>query len=145
MVSVRPLERRDREGWSALWAGYLRFYRADVAPEVTEATFVRLCDRADGLVGLVAAADGGELLGLAHLVFHPSTWSEGSYAYLEDLFVSPAARGTGASGALFEAVYAEADARGADRVYWHTQEYNAAARSLYDQVGRRTSFIVYRR
>jgi GNAT superfamily N-acetyltransferase len=144
MVSVRPLERRDREAWSALWGGYLRFYRAEVAPEVTERTFARLCDRTDGLVGLVAVADG-ELLGLAHLVFHPSTWSTGTYAYLEDLFVSPAARGTGASGALFEAVYAEADAREADRVYWHTQEYNAAARSLYDQVGRRTSFIVYQR
>jgi GNAT superfamily N-acetyltransferase len=144
-VSVRPLEPGDREAWSALWAGYLRFYRARVAPEVTDGTFDRLCERADGLAGLVAIGDGGELVGLAHLVFHPSTWSAGAYAYLEDLFVAPAARGSGAGRALFEAVYAQADARGADRVYWHTQEYNAAARSLYDQVGHRTSFIVYER
>ncbi len=34
-------------------------------------------------------------------------------------------------------------ARGADRVYWHTQQYNGRARSLYDQVGHPTSFVVY--
>ena len=38
-----------------------------------------------------------------------------------------------------------ADAHRAERVYWHTQEYNAPARSLYDQVGRRTSFVMYER
>ncbi|HEU0317849.1 MAG TPA: GNAT family N-acetyltransferase, partial [Solirubrobacteraceae bacterium] len=70
---------------------------------------------------------------------------EGRYCYLEDLFVARAARGGGAGRALIEAVYAAADARGADRVYWHTQEFNAPARSLYDTVGRRTSFIVYTR
>jgi hypothetical protein len=40
-------------------------------------------------------------------------------------------------------VYAVARDRGADRVYWQTQQYNGAARSLYDSVGRLTSFIVY--
>ena len=30
-------------------------------------------------------------------------------------------------------------------VDFHTQEYNGAARSLYDQVARRTSFIKYAR
>jgi hypothetical protein len=35
------------------------------------------------------------------------------------------------------------DTRGAGRLYWHTQEYNGRARSLYDQVARVTSFIVY--
>ena len=33
--------------------------------------------------------------------------------------------------------------RGAGRLYWHTQEYNGRARSLYDQVARPTSFVVY--
>ncbi len=29
--------------------------------------------------------------------------------------------------------------------YWHTQSYNAPARSLYDEVARPTSFVVYER
>jgi len=38
-----------------------------------------------------------------------------------------------------------AKAQGADRLYWHTQEFNGAARSLYDTLAARTSFIVYQR
>ena len=45
--------------------------------------------------------------------------------------------------ALLLAVKEAAVARGADRVYWHTQQYNGRARSLYDQVGQPTSFVVY--
>jgi GNAT superfamily N-acetyltransferase len=143
---IRPLQSSDRAGWEQLWRGYLRFYRSDVPPAVTDATFDRLCARSDGMLGLIAVPeDGGAPLGLAHVVLHPSTWTTARYAYLEDLYVSPAGRGSGTAQALVEAVYAEADAAGADRVYWHTQEFNAPARSLYDQVAHRTSFIVYRR
>jgi hypothetical protein len=42
-------------------------------------------------------------------------------------------------------VYEEADRRGAAKTYWQTQQYNGRARSLYDQVGHVTSFIVYER
>jgi hypothetical protein len=28
-------------------------------------------------------------------------------------------------------------------VYWHTQQFNAPGRSLYDAVAHNTSFIVY--
>jgi GNAT superfamily N-acetyltransferase len=59
--------------------------------------------------------------------------------------VAPAARGPGAARALIEAVYAEADRRGADRTYWETQEFNGPARSLYDVMAHRTSFIIYER
>lgn len=142
---IRGVADADFEAWQQLWRAYLRFYRADVSDEVTAATFRRLCGRTDGLTGLVAADDRGELCGLAHLVFHPSTWSTEPYCYLEDLFVAPAARGTGTARALLDAVFAEAQRRGAARTYWETQEFNGPARSLYDQVAHRTSFVVYER
>jgi GNAT superfamily N-acetyltransferase len=142
-VHVRRLRDDDRPAWDGLWDGYLRFYRADVGPAVTDSTFARLRDGRDGMLGLVAADEDDRPIGLAHLVFHPSTWSATDYCYLEDLYISPAARGGGVARALFEAVYDAARARGADRVYWHTQQYNGAARSLYDTVGRLTSFVVY--
>ena len=96
-------------------------------------------------VGLVALADGRRPVGFAHIVFHPSTWSKDSYCYLEDLYVDPTYRGTGTARQLIEAVYAEADRRGAVRTYWETQEFNSPARSLYDVVAHRTSFIIYER
>ena len=67
------------------------------------------------------------------------------YCYLEDLFVTPEARGLGVGRALIEGVYAEADLRGADRTYWATQEQNATARKLYDSIGTLTEFVQYRR
>ncbi len=142
---IRALAAADYEPWNQLWQAYLRFYRAEVSDEVTAATFRRLCDQSDGLIGLVAADDTGGLLGIAHLVFHPSTWSSDPYCYLEDLFVTPAARGTGTARQLLDAVFAEASRRGAARTYWETQEFNSPARSLYDQVAHRTSFVVYER
>jgi GNAT superfamily N-acetyltransferase len=131
---IRKLAAGDFGSWKPLWQAYLRFYRGEVSAEVTGTTFRRLCDGLDGMTGLVA-----------HLVFHPSTWSDGPYCYLEDLYVSPASRGTGLSRELLDAVFAEASHRGATRTYWETQEYNGAARSLYDQVAHRTSFVVYER
>jgi GNAT superfamily N-acetyltransferase len=145
LTTVRPIRVEDRDGWLPLWHGYNDFYRNDPTEEVTQATFRRLCQGSDGLFGLVAVDDEGRLVGLAHLVFHPSTWTTASYCYLEDLFVSREGRGSGTGRALIEGAYAEADRRGAGRVYWHTQQYNAPARSLYDVVGHPTSFVVYER
>lgn len=144
MAEVRPLRPEDRAAWQPLWDGYLAFYREALDPQVTDDVFARLCAERDGMFGLLAV-DGGEAIGLAHVIVHPSTWTTGRHAYLEDLFVAPAGRGTGVARQLIAAVYARADSLGAPHVYWHTQEYNGAARSLYDQVGTLTSFVVYER
>ena len=76
---------------------------------------------------------------------HSSTWSRQPKCYLEDLFVAPAARGhdVGRALPLLAVKAGRRRAEGADRVYWHTQQYNGRARSLYDQVGQPTSFVVY--
>jgi GNAT superfamily N-acetyltransferase len=140
---VRRLRDGDRRGWERLWQGYLRFYRASLDGPITDQTFARLRDQTDGFAGLVAVDDDERPVGLAHLVFHRSTWSATTYCYLEDLYVDPSQRGGGVAQSLFDAVYALARERGADRVYWHTQQFNAPARSLYDKVGRLTSFVMY--
>ena len=144
-TSVRPLEERDKPTWLALFRDYIAFYRATVPDDVIELTWTRLMDPSSGMVGL-AAVDGGEMpIGIALLVFHPSTWSPTTYCYLEDLYVSPSARGRGVGRALVEAIYREADARGATRTYWVTEEANEMARRLYDTVAVRAPFVQYRR
>ena len=99
----------------------------------------------DWHIGMVAVDETDAPIGLAHVLFHRSTWSTGWYCYLEDLFVDPARRKAGTGRALIEAVYALADARGCERTYWVTQEFNTTARSLYDQVATRAPFVQYRR
>lgn len=140
---IRRLQSDDWEHWLPLWDGYLRFYREPLPEEVTRSTFERLSERRDGMLGLIAFEDGGAAAGIANLVFHPTTWSTHNKCYLEDLFVSKTARGGGWGRSLIEAVYAEAEAAGSGEVYWHTQQFNAPGRSLYDTVAHNTSFIVY--
>src|SRR6516225_6995 len=134
MATIRPLERVDWDDWRALWGGYRAFYRAELPDETSRASFDRLCSQADGFFGLLALDDAGRGIGMANCVVHPSTWSPQPTCYLEDLFVAPSARGRDLGRALLDAVRRAADERGADRVYWHTQQYNGPARSLYDQV-----------
>ena len=140
---IRALRTDDFDAWLALWDGYLAFYREELPAATTRRTFDRLCSGEEMFA--FVAEEGGSLVGLVHTLTHASTWSTATYCYLEDLYVAEAGRGTSAGRDLIEAVAAEAAERGAEKVYWHTQEYNGRARSLYDQVANRTSFIVYER
>ena len=145
-ISVRRLAARDKSAWHKLFKGYIEFYKASIAEEVIEETWRRLIAGGEGFhVGLVAVDQHDTPIGLAHLLFHRSTWSPTYYCYLEDLFVDASRRKTGAGRALIEATYREADARGATRTYWTTQEFNYTARVLYDQVATKSVFVQYRR
>lgn len=144
-VEIRPLAEGDREAWLPLWQGYLTFYEASVPDAVTAETWRRLIDPEGPIHGFAAVDGDGRLVGFVHYLFHPVTWSTSERCYLEDLYVMPDARGTGAGRALIEAVYAAAEAAGANQVYWLTAEDNATARRLYDRVGRLTPFIKYQR
>ena len=143
---VRRLQARDRAQWLALFKGYIAFYQAEVAEDVIETTWRRMLAGDDDFhIGLVAVDAGDAPIGLAHLLFHRSTWSAGWYCYLEDLFVDPTRRRQGAGRALIEAVYREADARGASRTYWMTERGNDTARALYDSLATLSPFVQYRR
>lgn len=145
-MRVRRLEARDAAAWRRLFEGYIDFYAASVPGDVIETTWRRLIAAGEGFhIALVAVDDADVPFGLAHVLFHRSTWSATWYCYLEDLFVDPARRNQSAGRALIEAVYREADARGCTRTYWVTQESNTVARSLYDQVAIKAPFVQYRR
>lgn len=137
---IAPLAAEDHADWLGLARGYKDFYQTPVPPAGYELTWQRL-QRRDGVYGLGAKVYG-QLVGIAHYLFHTSVWSP-KVCYLEDLFVQPAARGHGVARALIEAVAAEARAAEATRFYWSTHESNATARLLYDKVGRHAGFIRY--
>jgi GNAT superfamily N-acetyltransferase len=145
MTDIRTLRPEDRPAWNELWQGYLHFYRAEIPAQATDQAFARITEQRDGYFGLVAEGDGGRLAGFAHCLVHPSTWSLGGSCYLEDLFVDPSHRGTGTGRSLIEAASEHSLAAGAETMYWHTQAFNAPARSLYDTVANLTSYVHYER
>ena len=65
-VTIRRINGGDKAQWLALWQGYLDFYRADVAPQVTDRTFERL-GQDEQVYGLVAQDADGRQIGRAHV------------------------------------------------------------------------------
>jgi GNAT superfamily N-acetyltransferase len=145
MIAVRDLRAEDEASWRRLWRGYLDFYETALPEQVYATTFDRLIDPAIRDYFGVLAVEGEEPIGLAHYIYHRHGWQIEDVCYLQDLYVAPEARGSGAGRALIESVYAAADAAARPSVYWLTQEFNATARRLYDQLGSVTPFIKYRR
>ncbi len=143
MIRVEPLRHEDEAAWRRLWEAYLAFYGTALPEAVYASSFARLVD--PGVTdyrGLLAWREDTPV-GIANVIFHRHGWQVADVCYLQDLFVDPEVRGTGAGRALIEAVYAMADANGTPNVYWLTQEFNTKARALYDRIGRATPFIKY--
>jgi GNAT superfamily N-acetyltransferase len=145
MIRIRPIEPADAPAWRRLWRAYLDFYRTELPDAIYASTFARLTDSAVTDYHGLLALEGEAPVGLVHYIFHRHGWQIEDACYLQDLYVAPEARGTGAGRALIEAVYAAADAAGRPNVYWLTEETNATARRLYDRIGRATPFVKYRR
>jgi len=140
MLTTGPLAPHDRPAWEALFGGYNEFYGRVLGPELMDRAW-REFQSGERMHALGGQLDG-ELVGITHFLVHPSTTSQ-DVCYLQDLFTAPAARGLGVARALIEAVADWSRRRGLSRVYWHTQDGNATARRLYDQVGVHRGFIVY--
>jgi GNAT superfamily N-acetyltransferase len=147
-TTIRFVAADDFSQWVILWEGYNRFYgRFDATAlpaKITESTWSRFLDAHEPMYALVAEAHG-ELVGLAHFLFHRSTIMVNHTCYLQDLFTSETCRGKGVGGALIRAVGEQAKKAGSDRVYWQTHESNSNAMKLYDKVAQRSGFLVYRK
>lgn len=144
LARTRPLQHDDRQRWDELWQQYLAYYEQQLPASMTDLTWRRLMEGRE-LWGFAGLDDDDRLVGFVHYHFHLSTWSPNGYCYLEDLFVDPSSRGKRIGRALIEAVYAAADERAVGRVYWHTENTNARAQVLYNQVGYLTPFLQFRR
>ncbi len=141
---IRSAQPADFEQWLPLWEGYNSFYERTVPAEVTRITWGRFFDAYEPMHAVVAERDG-KLVGLVHYLYHRNTAMLAPVCYLQDLFTAAETRGQGVGRALIEAVYERAQAAGSPRVYWMTQEGNATARRLYDDVAEYSGFIQYRR
>jgi GNAT superfamily N-acetyltransferase len=140
-IRIAPLLGSEHARWAQLWSEYQRFYGVDLPVAVTEATWRRLHE---GRVhGLGARDSAGRLIGIVHYLYHEDTWSTVAACYLQDLYVDPAARGTGCGRMLIEAVAEASKKAGANSPYWLTHQSNAVARQLYDRLAQNQGFIQY--
>ncbi|MFA9231010.1 MAG: N-acetyltransferase family protein [Microgenomates group bacterium] len=132
----------DFDQWAALYAGYAAFYQVDQTDAMRRAVWAWLQDPDHTTSGLVAELEG-RLIGLAHYRPFARPLSASTGVFLDDLFVEPTARGTGAAAALIAQIKAEARAKGWSVVRWITADDNYRARALYDKVALRTKWVTY--
>lgn len=83
----------------------------------------------------VIAERDGESVGMALYFFNFSTWSGWRGLYLEDLYVTPDARGSGAGTALLRHLAGVALDRGCARFEWQVLEWNTPALQFYEAMG----------
>lgn len=120
----------------------LRFVRELAAyerePDAVEATEETLAEALFGArpaaEAVIAEADGAPI-GFALFFHNFSTWKGRRGLYLEDLYVTPAARGSGAGKALLRHLAALALTRGCARFEWSVLDWNTPAIDFYRAMG----------
>ena len=77
----------------------------------------------------------GSVAGFALWFLNYSTWLGRHGIYLEDLYVTPAVRGTGLGRALLAELARICVPRGYGRLEWWVLDWNAPARGFYESLG----------
>ncbi|MDO7926070.1 GNAT family N-acetyltransferase [Pseudomonas sp. KFB-139] len=143
-VQIRPVTADDHGAWLPLWQAYLRFYKTELADDVSDVTWQRILDPAETTNSALAWLDG-KAVGMVNFIYHRSNWSIKNACYLQDLIVAPEQRGSGIGRQLIEHVYATAKANDCDKVHWLTHETNTTAIQLYERIAERGGYIQFRK
>ena len=128
-----------------LMRGYCDFY--EVAP--SDEALLAMCraligDSTREGVQLMARDGGGQAIGFATIFWTWSTTRGARIGVMNDLFVAPAGRGSGAADALIAACVERCRGHGAAWLAWRTAPDNLRAQAVYERVGaRRSQWVDY--
>lgn len=139
---VRRPRESDRERWGALYRGYADFYGTEQSEAARDLVWSWIKDPAHEVNCLLAERDG-LVSGIAHYRPFARPLAAATGCYLDDLFVDPERRGSGAVDALLGELRRIAADNGWGVVRWITADDNHRARSKYDQYATRTMWITY--
>ena len=92
---------------------------------------------------VLVAERAGAVVGYAYASLEPMSWKDLREAcgYLHDVFVDPAARGSGIGEQLVRAAVAWLEARGVPRVVLMSAARNEPAQRLFDRLGFRRTMV----
>jgi GNAT superfamily N-acetyltransferase len=127
-----------------LLRGYCDFYGVSPSDEaLLELARALIADPEHEGVQLVARDDGAAV-GFATIYWSWATTIASRIGVMNDLFVTPAARGTGAAEALIRACLEECRRHGAAELTWQTAPDNERAQRVYDRIGaKRSQWVDY--
>lgn len=116
------------------------------AVEATEEKLIKTLFTEGATAHAILCFDGERAIGFAVYFFNYSTWLGKNGLYLEDLFVSPDARGNGAGKAIMKYLANQALAKDCGRFEWVVLDWNKPAIDFYESIGARAQdeWIIYR-
>lgn len=132
-VEVRQATVQDLDQLVPLFDGYRKFYRQPSAPERALQFLLDRFEHNQSILFL--ALQAGEPVGFTQLYPSFSSVSMARIFILNDLFVVPEARGSGAGTALLEAAAEYGRRVGAVRLSLNTALSNTTAQSVYERHG----------
>lgn len=141
--TVGPPSPDDSAKWRELYRAYADFYREAVTDAQLDLIWSWVADPDHDVSALLVRDPSGTVVGLAHFRPYYRPLAAAVAGHLDDLFVVPAARGTGAVDVLLVALREIARQRGWSKIRWITADDNYRARSKYDQVAERTTWVTY--
>lgn len=134
----------DKADWRALFDGYAEFYGVPMDDATADRVWGWLLDPNHVLEGAVVRGEGGKVVGFAHVRACPRPLGGCDIGFLDDMFISPDARGSGAADALFAGLRSLAAERDWPALRWITQHFNERGRAFYDRYTSGPSdFIMY--
>jgi GNAT superfamily N-acetyltransferase len=140
---IESISKEDRAQWQALYHGYAEFYRMPMNTEILDTVWSWIHDDSNPFFGLIAKTESGTALGFAHCRQMPSPLRGAFVGFLDDLFVTPDARGQGVVDALFDALRDLAKRQGWPFIRWITAEDNNRGRAVYDRRSEKTHWVTY--
>jgi ribosomal protein S18 acetylase RimI-like enzyme len=145
---VRPVRTDEFDAWTRLFRGYAAFYETPTSDEHQRQIWdwIHVDRSVECLVAVPVDDDSAEIdepQGLAHLREWVRPLRGVIAGYLDDLFVAPRHRGSGAVDALYDAMTELAHERGWAIIRWTTADDNYRARAVYDKLATRTTWITY--
>lgn len=142
-IRVRAVRPEDFPQWRVLYRGYADFYKVDQTEGAAALVWSWVNEPSHEVNGLVAEDTDGMLIGLAHYRPFARPLSATTGCFLDDLFVAPERRGSGAADLLLGRLSEIAAERGWSVVRWITADDNHRARSKYDKLATRTMWVTY--
>jgi len=144
VIEISRVAEQDLAELLPLMRGYCDFYEVTPSDEELLALSRALIadPERDGVQLL--ARDGAEALGFATIYWSWATTIASRIGVMNDLYVAPAARGTGAAELLIHACDEECRRHGAAELTWQTAPDNERAQRVYDRVGaKRSQWVDY--
>lgn len=135
MIAVRPATSADAATIVGFIRGLAEYERLAHEVKITEADIADALFCASPRAFCDIAEAEGQPVGFALWFYNYSTFEGRFGLYLEDIFVVPEARGTGAGLALMRRLAQRCRDEGLARLEWQVLDWNATAIAFYNRLG----------